>query len=155
MTFKERVRKFKEENEKKVVDKQKEVLHYAMDQLWIRSPHYRRELSEYDEVYSGGEVRWVQFAQGEYDANHKVVIDGITTPWNPPTGSEAGSFIAHKTEELRINSIDDIGKTVAIKPGTDHDINVETGVGWQQTEGYFPYESTTSAIAEKFREVLE
>jgi hypothetical protein len=120
---------------KQVLNKQKEIVSTAMDSLFSLSPHY-----------IGGSLGRSRYAQGEYDANHKVLIDGMPmTSKNAPTFSYEVSKSINEAEKGVLDLVTELGHTVSVTNFAPHAIEVETGFGWR-VPGYAPYTITNDLI---------
>ena len=151
-----------------IIDKQKEIVHFAMDELFQTSPHYDDPV-EYAEIMSMTSEQREKFftdnpdqdhvrsryALSQYDANHKVATN--TQPMdltvNPPTRNIAISNSLNHQQASNVDSIDELGDTAVMANPTPHTFAVETGVGWH-SGGYAPYFKTAWNISNKYRAVL-
>ncbi len=130
MSIKEEFESFISTIEENVVEAQQNVAHTVMEELFTHSPHYDPKKGHL------GKQGQVIYAQGEYDANHKVSSkDQQRSRHNTPTFSKGVSKAFHNDEAGKINNVSNIGDTIFITNDTAHADKVETGSGWKKA-GY-------------------
>ena len=139
---KQKANSFFKKAKKRVAEKQREIVEDTMDTLWRNSPHY---------LESRGEQ-----AKGEYDANHKVVINNKpATPHNPATRDKERSRFLHNQEAAKKRGVE-CGDSVRILNTTEHATDVEYGGAlWIKTPGYYTYKKTKAEIKGTYKNVLE
>ncbi len=150
--------------EDKVVKKQREIVKDGLQLLFNSSPHADAVMKP-DLKSGGSKLVYIDgkqpekpgdgvTAQSEYDANHKINIDGSGFgPHNPPTFNRTISKGLNRVQQSRTRRIK-IGSTVTIGNDTPHAVNVETGMGWDTHPGYYPYRDTRNKLKYKHRKVL-
>jgi hypothetical protein len=132
--------------EKRVEDKQKEIVAEAMFSLFIESPHHAYSLFDKDGA---------PYARGEYDSNHKISINNSAlTPHNPPSFDKEMSRAKHIAESYQINSIK-IGDNVRVTNTTEHAGDVEHGGPTWGRPGYETYTDTLRYLRDKYKDVTK
>ena len=148
---------FLEEITNNIISAQKNVAHTAMKELFDYSPHYCRisteERSTDNEEDISNRIKSIS-AEGEYDANHKVLINNQSmTNHNNPTHSYVKSRTLHAKESRRIDNVSNIGDKITITNDTDHALEVETGYGWS-VPAYHTYTVAKEIITHQYKDVL-
>jgi hypothetical protein len=124
--------------EDEVIAVQKKIVKDGLQKLFNKSPHK-----------GIGKT-----AKSEYDANHKISIDGSAFGGHKKaTHSKTISKGLNKAQQSKTNKIK-FGSNVTITNDTAHALNVETGLAWSEQPGYYPYRSTRNYLKNKYRKVL-
>ena len=150
--------------EKQVVKVQRNIVKDALNRLFKTSPHADAVMKP-DLKSGGNKLVYIDgkpptnpgdgvFAQSEYDANHKINIDGKGFgPHNPPTFNRTISSGLNKIQQSKTRQIK-VGSKVMIGNDTAHAMAVETGGVWQEHPGYHTYKGTKNYLKNKYRKVL-
>jgi hypothetical protein len=141
--------------EKKVEDKQKEIVAEAMFSLFNKSPHISGPVLEFEHEAAFNSDDGAEWALGEYDSNHKISINNSPlTPHYPASMSRSISYARHIAESSQINSIK-IGDHVRIENTTRYAFDVEEGgITWYRP-GYYVYTNTLHNLKDKYRDVVK
>ncbi len=133
---------FFDKQEKRVAARQKEISEDVIDTLFDLSPH----------------VDTAPFSYGEYDANHKISVNGSAeTPWRFPTLSRAVSKSFINEEKANLEGLK-CGDTVTIRNESYHAEDVEFGFlrnnDWNRP-GYMTYTLTKAFAKGKWGNVIK
>jgi hypothetical protein len=167
---------FMDDIKEDVVEAQKEVAHTAMDNLFLFSPHYisgyggEARSMEKDKVFnqqvkdSGSDPKdysldhtGAEYAEGTYDINHKISSNNQKKDLSNvfvTTYSYNKSENMHDDEASKIDEITEIGDDINISNVALHAFAVETGIGWEATSGYQPYQKAISLTKAIHKDVL-
>jgi len=133
--------RFFDKQKEKIASVQIDIAKTAFDSLFAKSPHKGEPGSN--------------FAEGEYDANHKISINGkSTSSHHSPTGSRTLSAQMIAIEKNKAEQID-CGDTAKIFNTSDHDQDVEYGGKTWGRPGYKPYRHTKNNLRARYNNVLE
>jgi len=129
----------------KVKETQIKIAQDCLEELFEASPHAGAPNST--------------FARSEYDANHKVLINGETVSSHyPATGNAEISKALVDMEKTKLEGTE-CGDQIVITNTTAHALDVEIGPELTPTRwirpGYFPYQKTLATIKNRYRNVLK
>jgi hypothetical protein len=121
-----------------IVDLQKAMVKQAAEFIFSFSPHIENSMGGYS------------FSQ--YDANFRIGIsndnwNGKQTVWSDEGWSDATfsseiSKMILRWRLLVLNELKETGKSVIVGNPVSYANSVETGEGWEETPGYYPFHKT-------------